>query len=89
MSVLHTVNGKPVEAANLSAETLALIDSYDWDGSKMIHDDAIEVVAVTLKAYRAALAEAVAMIDAERAGTKSGWSHDDRVKLERLRELAK
>jgi hypothetical protein len=47
-----------------------------------------EIAAVTKNLLRAALAEAVAMIDEERAGTKSGWSSDDRVKLERLRELA-
>ena len=44
--------------------------------------------ATTEEKLRAALAEAVALLDEERAGTKSGWSSDDRVKLERLRELA-
>jgi len=38
---------------------------------------------------RAALAEAVALLDEERAGTKSGWSHEDSAKLERLRALVK
>lgn len=86
MSTLHTINGEPV--VDLDQKTLELIDSFDWDGAKRIRDDAVEVVAVTVQPYRAALREAIAMIEEERTGVKSSYSREDTLKLERLRELA-
>jgi hypothetical protein len=45
-------------------------------------------VVDTAGAYSAALRATLAMLDAERAGTNSSWTHEDTKKLAAIRELA-
>jgi hypothetical protein len=71
----------------LDSETLDRIDSYDWDGSAMIHEDAIEVVAWASHRYRIALRDALALIDELKDGHKGQWSVPEVIRLAEIREL--
>jgi hypothetical protein len=71
----------------LDTETLDRIDSYDWDGSAMIHEDAIEVVAWACHRYRIALREALALIDELKDGHKGQWSVPEVLRLAEIRAL--
>jgi hypothetical protein len=65
----------------LDTQTLERIDSYDWDGSAMIHEDAIEVVAWATHRYRIALRDALALIDELKDGHKGQWSVPEVMRL--------
>lgn len=98
MSAQHTINGAPV-APQKTVVVMSFDEWFDlWDETRDPEERRLCKIAwnagrcssdTPVINMRAALAEAVAMIDEERAGIKSGWSHDDSVKLDRLRELTR
>ncbi len=81
----HCREIRPSDA--LDTETLGRIDSYDWDGSAIIHEDAIEVVAWACHRYREALRDALALIDELKDGQKGQWTVPEVQRLAEIRAL--
>ncbi len=93
----HTYNGEPVLACGHTESEHRLTGGTIWcvsaiEAEKMATTPAqygrVGFPAPKADVLRAALRDALQIIDEERAGTKSGYSREDVERLEKIRALA-